>query len=312
MRLSIDNLSAQAADLTRRLASRIGDSLATALLEGILADAIDLFEQRERVVALRRQLSGIDAPEARALELLADYLVSKSVWLIGGDGWAYDIGFGGLDHVLSMRRNINVLVLDTEVYSNTGGQASKSTPLGAAAKFAALGKDVHKKDLGLMAMSYGHVYVASVAFGAKDSQTVAAFQEAASYPGPSVIIAYSHCIAHGYDLRFGADQQKLAVNSGIWPLFRYDPRRIERGEPPLLIDVAPGRSSVEEYMRNETRFRMVEAIDADRFRRLAVAARAQSARRVSLYEQLAHITFQTAGKVEPKPAGALPKNRETT
>ena len=147
---------------------------------------------------------------------------------------------GGLDHVLSMRRNVNVLVLDTEVYSNTGGQASKSTPLGAAAKFAALGKDVHKKDLGLMAMSYGHVYVASVAFGAKDSQTVTAFQEAASYPGPSLIIAYSHCIAHGYDLRFGAEQQKLAVSSGIWPLFRYDPERIEQGEPPLIIDSMPG------------------------------------------------------------------------
>jgi pyruvate-ferredoxin/flavodoxin oxidoreductase len=196
--------------------------------------------------------------------------------------------------VLSMRRNINILVLDTEVYSNTGGQASKSTPLGAAAKFATLGKDVHKKDLGLMAMSYGHVYVASVAFGAKDSHTVSAFQEAASYAGPSLIIAYSHCIAHGYDMRFGADQQKLAVNSGIWPLYRYDPRRIEQGEPPLIIDVAPGRSTVQEYMRNEARFRMVENIDPERFRRLAVAARDHAARRVSLYEQLAQISFREA------------------
>jgi pyruvate-ferredoxin/flavodoxin oxidoreductase len=310
MRLGIDSLAGQAAALTRKLASRIGDSLATALLEGSQGAEIDLSEQRARVAALRGQLADIDAAEARVLERLADYLVTKSVWLIGGDGWAYDIGFGGLDHVLSMRRNINVLVLDTEVYSNTGGQASKSTPLGAAAKFAALGKDVHKKDLGLMAMSYGHVYVASVAFGAKDSQTVAAFQEAASYPGPSVVIAYSHCIAHGYDLRFGAEQQKLAVNSGIWPLFRYDPRRIERGEPPLIIDVVPGKSSVEEYMRNETRFRMVEAIDADRFRRLAVEARVQSGRRVSLYEQLAHITFQTAGKTESQPAGTRSHARE--
>src|SRR5262249_35418710 len=151
-------------------------------------------------------------------ELVADYLVKKSIWLIGGDGWAYDIGFGGLDHVLSLRRKVNILVLDTEVYSNTGGQASKSTPLGAAAKFASAGKSVQKKDLGLMAMSYGHVYVASVAFGAKDSHTVQAFLEAESYEGPSLIIAYSPCIAHGYDLRYGAAQQKLAVNSGVWPL----------------------------------------------------------------------------------------------
>jgi len=310
MRLSIDNLAEQAADLTKKLASQIGDSLAAALLESSQAAESDLTLQRQRVVALRKQLAGIDSPQARVLELLADYLVKKSVWLMGGDGWAYDIGFGGLDHVLSMRRNINILVLDTEVYSNTGGQASKSTPLGAAAKFATLGKDVHKKDLGLMAMSYGHVYVASVAFGAKDSQTVTAFQEAASYPGPSLVIAYSHCIAHGYDMRFGAEQQKLAVSSGIWPLFRYDPRRIERGEPPLIIDAMPGRSPVEDYMRNEARFRMVEAIDPERFRRLAVAARVQSARRVSLYEQLAHITFQGANKTGPQPAGAVSKTPE--
>jgi pyruvate-ferredoxin/flavodoxin oxidoreductase len=304
MRLSIDSLARQAADLTRKLASRIGDTLATELVEASQATETDLSKQRQRVAALRGQLARIDDREARALDVLADYLVKKSVWLVGGDGWAYDIGFGGLDHVLSMQRDINILVLDTEVYSNTGGQASKSTPLGAAAKFATLGKDVHKKDLGLMAMSYGHVYVASVALGAKDSQAVAAFQEAASYPGPSIVIAYSHCIAHGYDLRFGAEQQKLAVNSGIWPLYRYDPRRIERGEPPLIIDVAPGRSPVEEYMRNEARFRMVEALDADRFRRLAAQARVQSTRRVSLYEQLAHITFQGKGKTEPRPAAA--------
>jgi pyruvate-ferredoxin/flavodoxin oxidoreductase len=186
---------------------------------------------------------------------------------------------------------VNILVLDTEVYSNTGGQASKSTPVGAAAKFAAAGKGLQKKDLGLIAMSYGHVYVASVAFGAKDTQTVQAFQEAASYDGPSLIIAYSHCIAHGYDLRFGADQQKLAVSSGVWPLYRYDPRRLERGEPPLVIDAAPGHVSVADYMRNETRFRMVEKIDPERFRRLASAARDHAARRVALYEQLARITL---------------------
>jgi pyruvate-ferredoxin/flavodoxin oxidoreductase len=219
------------------------------------------------------------------------------VWLIGGDGWAYDIGFGGLDHVLSLTRNVNVLVLDTEVYSNTGGQSSKSTPLAAAAKFATAGKAVHKKDLGLIAMSYGHVYVASVAFGAKDMHTVQAFHEAESYDGPSIIIAYSQCVAHGYDLRYGVEQQKLAVNSGIWPLYRYDPRRVAKGEPPLVIDAAPGKATVADYMRNETRFRMVERLDPERFRRLAVMAREEATRRVALYEQLAKIVL-------PKPAPA--------
>ncbi|HKB35840.1 MAG TPA: thiamine pyrophosphate-dependent enzyme [Gemmataceae bacterium] len=265
------------------------------LLEADQKTEVNIEAQRGRVTVLRQRLKDIGSPSARRLELLADYLVEKSVWLIGGDGWAYDIGYGGLDHVLSMRRNVNVLVLDTEVYSNTGGQASKSTPLGAAAKFAAAGKSVQKKDLGLMAMSYGHVYVASVAFGAKDSHTVQAFQEAASYDGPSLIIAYSHCIAHGYDLRLGAEQQKLAVNSGVWPLYRYDPRRVECGEPPLVIDVPPGRASVADYMRNETRFRMVEKIDAGRFRQLAAAARDHSARRVALYEQLSRITLPRPG-----------------
>lgn len=297
MRLSIDSLSRQAAELLRQLAPHLNDTLVQGLLDADQSTEAGIETQRGRVKILREQLAKLDSPLARRLDLLADYLVPKSVWLIGGDGWAYDIGYGGLDHVLSLPRKVNVLVLDTEVYSNTGGQASKSTPLGAAAKFAAAGKDVQKKDLGLMAMSYGHVYVASIAFGAKDSHTVLAFQEAASYPGPSLIIAYSHCIAHGYDLRFGAEQQKLAVNSGVWPLYRYDPRRVSRGEPPLVIDVPPGRNSVEEYMRNETRFRMVEKIDPARFRRLARAARDGTARRIALYQQLAQITL-------PKPDGA--------
>jgi pyruvate-ferredoxin/flavodoxin oxidoreductase len=291
MRLSVDNLSRQAADLLVQLTPQVGDELAREILALDHSDDRSFDAQRRRVEILRGKLRSLDSPQARRLELLADYLVPKSVWLIGGDGWAYDIGFGGLDHVLSLRRKINVLVLDTEVYSNTGGQASKSTPLGAAAKFASAGKDVHKKDLGLMAMSYGHVYVASVAFGAKDTHTVQAFQEAESYDGPSLIIAYSHCIAHGYDMRFGLEQQKLAVASGVWPLYRFDPRRARAGEPPLSIDVLPGKKSVEEYMRNEARFRMVEKIDAERFRRLAKSARNQSAQRVALYEQLSHISL---------------------
>jgi pyruvate-ferredoxin/flavodoxin oxidoreductase len=205
-----------------------------------------------------------------------------------------------------MTRNVKVLVLDTEVYSNTGGQSSKSTPLGASAKFAAAGKAVHKKDLGLMAMSYGHVYVASVAFGAKDMHTVQAFQEAESYDGPSIIIAYSQCVAHGYDLRFGVEQQKLAVNSGVWPLYRFDPRRIKTGEPPLIIDAAPGKATVAEYMRNETRFRMVERLSPERFKKLASMARDQSARRVALYQQLANITLPQPDRAVTAAAAANP------
>jgi pyruvate-ferredoxin/flavodoxin oxidoreductase len=290
-RLSLDSLTAQARALLQQVAGVVGDVLVQAIQGADQTTEAGINAQRGRIVELRRRLAALATPVAARLDLLADYLVQKSVWAIGGDGWAYDIGYGGLDHVLSMRRKVNILVLDTEVYSNTGGQASKSTPLGAAAKFAAAGKAVHKKDLGLMAMSYGHVYVASVAFGAKDSQTVQAFQEAASYEGPSLIIAYSHCIAHGYDLRFGADQQKLAVDSGVWPLYRYDPRRTERGQPPLVLDSQPGRVSVADYMRNETRFRMVEKIDPARFRKLAAAARDHAARRVALYQQLSHIVL---------------------
>jgi pyruvate-ferredoxin/flavodoxin oxidoreductase len=189
-----------------------------------------------------------------------------------------------------MGRKVNILVLDTEVYSNTGGQQSKSTPLGAAAKFATLGKGVHKKDLGLMAMSYGHVYVASVAFGENDAHTVKTFQEAESYPGPSLIIAYSHCIAHGYDLAIGLEQQQRAVQCGIWPLYRFDPRLAMQGKPPLQIDSKPPRISVGEYMRNEARFRMVENLDPERFKRLSKEAAEQSKQRLSYYDQLSKIS----------------------
>ncbi len=307
MRLSIDNLSRQAQQLLQRLAPQIGDDLVKEILEADQSSEAGIAAQRRRIAALREKLRTIDATIANQLEQVTDHLVTKSVWLVGGDGWAYDIGFGGLDHVLSMRHKLNVLVLDTEVYSNTGGQASKSTPLGAAAKFAASGKAVHKKDLGLMAMSYGHVYVASVAFGAKDSHTVKAFLEAESFDGPALIIAYSHCIAHGYDLRFGAEQQKLAVNSGIWPLYRFDPRRIHRGEPPLVIDAPAGRNTVEEYRRNEARFAMVEKIDPVRFRQLARAAQDQALQRVALYEQLANITVPQAAAHDPAPNDDAPK-----
>jgi pyruvate-ferredoxin/flavodoxin oxidoreductase len=206
---------------------------------------------------------------------------------VGGDGWAYDIGYGGLDHVLSTNRDVNVLVLDTEVYSNTGGQQSKATPLGAAAKFAVAGKSVGKKDLGLMAMMYGHVYVASIAVGARDLHTVTTFLEAESNPGPSLIIAYSPCIAHGYDLALGAEQSKRAVDCGIWPLYRWDPRRPPQGKPPLVLDMPPPKLPTQEYMRGETRFRMVERRDPERFRRLMALAERDAERRLAVYRHLA-------------------------
>jgi len=243
----------------------------------------------------------VNTAEARRLVSLADALVRKSVWLVGGDGWAYDIGFGGLDHVLAGRRDVNVLVLDTEVYSNTGGQQSKATPLGAAAKFAEAGKETPKKDLGMLAMSYGHVYVARIAFGAKMNQTVQAFLEADAHPGPSLIIAYSHCIAHGYDMALGLDQQKRAAESGVWPLYRFDPRRSAMGEPPLRLDSPPPRLPVLDYMRNEGRFRMVEKSDPERFKKLARAAQREARQRYAVYRQLAGITIPRDDDEPAKP-----------
>ncbi len=293
-RLGVDSHRRQAAYLLTALGAQVGDRLVDQLLGAELHGEANVKAQRERVCALKDKLKGIAGPQARRLELLADYLVRKSVWILGGDGWAYDIGYGGLDHVLAQGRDVNILVLDTEVYSNTGGQASKATPIGAAAKFASSGKSAGKKDLGLMAMSYRNVYVASVAMGARDTQTVQALVEADSYPGPSLIIAYSHCIAHGYDLSMGMDQQKLAVDSGIWPLYRYDPRRIEAGDPPLQLDSKAPKASVHEYMRNETRFRMVEKINPTRFKELAAAAEDFAKQRVAVYEQLAHLVVPAA------------------
>ncbi|HUL72226.1 MAG TPA: pyruvate:ferredoxin (flavodoxin) oxidoreductase [Vicinamibacterales bacterium] len=290
MRLAVDSHRDQARVLVRALAGRglVGDDLAGALLDADQSSEAGLAAQRARVAALRSRLAGHDDDgEARRLSALADYLVTKSVWIIGGDGWAYDIGYGGLDHVLSLGRNVNILVLDTEVYSNTGGQQSKATPLGASAKFAAAGKATPKKDLGLMAMAYGNVYVARIAFGAKDAQTVKALTEAEAYAGTSLVIAYSHCIAHGYDLVFGLEQQKLAVESGHWPLFRFDPRRVAHGEPALQLDSGEPKVSLETYMRNESRYRMVEQAQPARFRTLVEAARADARERYALYVELA-------------------------
>ena len=252
--------------------------------------------QRERVEALKRELQAslADCPaEGRAalpaarLLAIADSLVKSSVWLVGGDGWAYDIGFGGLDHVLASGRDVNALVLDTEVYSNTGGQASKATPLGAVAKFAAGGKASAKKDLGLMAITYGTVYVASVAMGARDEHTIRAFLEAESYPGPSLILAYSHCIAHGIAMERGMDQQRLAVASGRWPLYRHDPRRAERGENPLQLDSPSPTIPLAEAMASEQRFRLLASTQPERSRQLLHQAQAAVDRRWALLQTLA-------------------------
>ena len=286
-RLAIDKHHDLAAALLRGLGGRVGDKLVDAILAADQTTEQGVQEQRERVRALREAIAGIDGPEARQLAHLADYLVRKSVWIVGGDGWAYDIGYGGLDHVLSMGRDVNILVLDTEVYSNTGGQQSKATPIGAAAKFAMAGKAVGKKDLGLMAMAYGNAYVAQVAFGAKDAQTVKALLEAESFPGPSIIIAFSHCIAHGYDMAYGLDQQKLAVDTGYWPLYRYDPRARELGESPLKLESAPPKLELGKYMRNESRFRVVEQQNPERYRQLLARAQHDIRTRWALYEELA-------------------------
>lgn len=296
MRLSVDAHAAEAKRLLRSLAAGLPESLVAALLETDQSSEAGIFQQRELIAVLKEKLASFDSADARRLTSLADYLLKKSVWLVGGDGWAYDIGFGGLDHVLASDRDVNVLVLDTEVYSNTGGQKSKATPLGAAAKFAASGKEALKKDLALHAMSYGHVYVASVAYGAKDAQTVRAFAEAESYPGPSLIIAYSHCIAHGYDLAQGPHHQKLAVDSGVWPLFRFDPRRIALGEPPLVLDAIPGKAKVAEYMAGEGRFRAVERLDAHHYQELCARAEREVIHRIELYTQLSHLRLSASAR----------------
>ncbi len=257
MRLTVDKQSEYARELVVRQRGILGDELADAILLADQSDEAGIEAQRERVVALKAKLAGVDTPQAKDLLSLANALVKKSVWIVGGDGWAYDIGYGGLDHVLASGRNVNVLVLDTEVYSNTGGQASKATPLGAVAKFAAGGKPTLKKDLGRMAMSYGYVYVAQVAMGSKDAQTVKAFLEAESYDGPSLIIAYSQCIAHGIDITKGMEHQALAVDTGHWPLYRFDPRRKLEGKNPMQLDSRAPKRPLQDYIYQEGRYRIV-------------------------------------------------------
>jgi len=287
MRVAVDKQMEMAKGLLQTLRGQLDAELLDSLLSADQSSEAGIAAQRSRVAQLKLALQEIASPGAKCLLDLADYLVEKSVWIVGGDGWAYDIGFGGVDHVLASGRNVNILVLDTEVYSNTGGQASKSTPIGAIAKFASSGKPIGKKDLGLIAMNYGNVYVARVALGAKDTQTVNAIYEAMRHPGPSLIIAYSHCIAHGYNLSSGMEQQKLAVSSGAWPLYRYDPARRETGENPLKLDSRKPKEPLYTYTDNEARFRMLKMKDPDRARKLGQVAQDFVDERFALYERLA-------------------------
>jgi len=305
-RVSIDKQRDFAIALCKKLAPVLGDDLVTAIINADQSDEAGIYEQRQRVAALKQKLANVQTPEAKMLVAIADNLVRRSVWIIGGDGWAYDIGYGGLDHVLASGRDVNMLVLDTEVYSNTGGQMSKATPRGAIARFAAGGKPMAKKDLGLMAMSYGNVYVASVAMGAKDEHTLRAFLEAESYPGVSLIIAYCHCIAHGIDLDrgMGARQQKLAVDSGQWLLYRYDPRRLEKGENPLQLDSPPPKIKVEEYLMTEIRFKMLTKSKPEEAKRLFALAQQDVDNRYRFYQYLAQRDFKSMAPQQAQtPAG---------
>jgi pyruvate-ferredoxin/flavodoxin oxidoreductase len=289
-RLSIDKQKQFACELVQKLAPQLGDDLVGGLVTGSEArDEAGIHDQRERVAVLRQKLQGNTSSEARMLLGVAGSLVRRSVWAVGGDGWAYDIGYGGLDHVLASGKDVNLIVLDTEVYSNTGGQMSKSTPRGAVAKFAAGGKPLGKKDLGLIAMSYGNVYVASLAMGAKDEHTLKALTEAESYPGVSLVICYSHCIAHGIEIDrgLGAKQQKLAVETGQWLLYRYDPRRTEVGENPLQLDSAAAKLKVQDYLLSENRFKMLTKSKPEDAKRYFELAQHDADARWQLYSYLA-------------------------
>jgi len=294
MRLAVDQQKNYAELLVKNLASVIGDDLVTALLTASQKTEAEINAQRDRVTALKAKLASLTSSEAKNLASIADALVRKSVWILGGDGWAYDIGFGGLDHVLGSNKNINILVLDTEVYSNTGGQVSKSTPIGAVAKFAASGKPVGKKDLAMEAIAYGSAYVAKVALGANDAQVIKAFQEAEAYEGPSIIIAYASCIAHGYDLVHGLEQQKLAVQSGHWPLVRYNPDLVAAGKNPFQLDSKAPSIQLKDYIYHENRYNMLVRSNPVLAAKLEETAQANIERHWKLYS--AQAAFDPAAK----------------
>lgn len=294
LRLALDKQQEMALELLLKLEPSLDWDLVQALIGADQSEESEIYAQRERVQALKKALAELsqsqNKPEVQQLEELADALVRKSLWMVGGDGWAYDIGFGGLDHVLASGANVNILVLDTEVYSNTGGQMSKSTPKGAVAKFATGGKPLGKKDLGMMAMTYGHVYVAKVAMGAKDEQTLRAFLEAEAWPGPSIIIAYSHCIAHGIPMNTGMQEHKAAVDSGAWPLYRYHPARTGKGESPLQLDSKGPKMPLKNYYDRQNRFRLLGSTRPQQAQLLLEQAQQEIHSRWKLYQQMAETT----------------------
>ena len=289
MRLAVEQKEQIAHRLLASLAPQIGDSLAKSLLACSTSDEREIAQRRKNVGELKQVLQSINSPEAKQLLTLADVLVPRSVWIVGGDGWAYDIGFGGLDHVLASGRNVNILVLDTEVYSNTGGQASKATPRAAVAKFAAGGKTTGRKDLGMIAVAYGNVYVAQVAVGAHPLQTLKAFREAESYKGPSLILAYSHCIAHGIDMSKSMTHQKNLVNSGFWPLYRFDPRLAHDHGHPFHLDSHKPTLPFREMAMKEGRFAMLTQSNPDRANQLFDLAQRDIDERWHYYEQMAGV-----------------------
>ncbi len=290
-RLTADKHTQIAREFLEKLSSQVGDNLAEAILNAEQNTESDISEQRERVEELRKALSKIDSMDARMLESVVDYFVHRSVWTIGGDGWAYDIGYGGLDHVLAQGRDMNILVLDTGVYSNTGGQCSKATPLAAVAKFADSGKPQPKKDLAMLCISYGNIYVAQVALGANYNQTVKAFVEAESYKGSSIIIAYTHCIAHGIDMTCGLDEQKNAVNCGFWPLLRFDPRRIDIDGKPLMLDSKDPSITFKDFAYNEARFKSLTKTKPEHAAKLLKDAQEEVSRRWNIYKQMAEMSW---------------------
>ena len=286
MRFSIDQQTAFAKSLLEGLKDKVG-AVADKILNNPQSTDVEIDAQRENVKELRAALAKIDTEEAKHLDKLADYLIKKSLWILGGDGWAYDIGFGGLDHAIASGKNINIMVMDTGVYSNTGGQQSKATPMGASAKFATAGKALPKKDLGMIAMSYGNVYVAQVSAGANDMQLIKAMNEAEAFDGPSLIIAYCHCIAQGFNLNDGLEHQKAAVESGSWPLYRYNPDNIAEGKAPLMLDSKAPSRPLSEYMANETRFQIVNKMNPERYETLLNKAQENVTEKRSLLEHMA-------------------------
>ena len=295
MRLTSDKLNKYGLELVDRLlASGDPDIASSKDILGQIQDAdqstqLSIDNQRKRIDALKAKLSASNNPLVKDILSLAEFLIKRSVWAVGGDGWAYDIGYGGLDHVLASGRNINALVLDTGVYSNTGGQMSKATPMAAVARFAAGGKPIPRKDLGMLAMTYGNIYVAQVAFGANPAQTVRAFVEADAYDGPSIIIAYSHCIAHGINMTFGFDNQKKAVQSGFWPLYRFNPKLSEEGKNPLQLDSKETKISYRDFAYNEIRFRTLKQSNPERAAMLMEKADKLVAQRFKLYKNLSEM-----------------------